>query len=542
MRYYRSGIILIFCWGAVLTATSGHCRQNILIGEVSIRYDHQERTYDDTALITATPDGSGGEIVAEGVGGAAGGPTVIIVEDRRGDRQRFLLSPRLTYSSIGISDVIELTYAPSLNYDDIYDTTDLDHYFGLRAERNLTRNWSVEVSDSFFLGDDPVRGEELRTAVIVPETGEPVVEEPVVGAPAEESEDVLTERYGSRRYWTNSLDLSTGYDYGEDRTVRAGYVFDVLRNEDSSDVGGYTDYDRHTGRLFLDHRFTRKWRADGDLRYSRGLFDESDVLVVTPDAGTPDSEEYVEVERVTAADSDDLSEYELRARGGYDSSPHLFLFSQYRYRKTDYDADLREDYQINEIAVGFDYDITQHLHATLYGGPTWGSFENSPTETDYSAYGGVTWDYMHGALSFFVEKGYDQSNFDGRRSGLTDFWRTGMSLDYQLTQALTATVSASYRDNERLQFPAPRTVIIIDDGQAGAEAALPQESFDRVEYTEKDYDAGFSLAYTFLRWYTLSGGYRYYNHETDIADGDAGSYDEHRAFIQLSVSKELLRW
>jgi len=533
--------VACFCTVSVLLCcgTRVDARQNVVTGEISARYDHQERNYNDPGLVVGSSDATGGEIVATEVGAAASvvGPTVIVLEDRRGDRQRYILTPRLTFSSIGIKDLLELTYAPALNYDHLGETTDLDHDFGLRAERNIIRNWSVSLDNRFFLGDDPVRAQELRTAVIVPETGEPVVEEPAVVAPGDEPEGTLTEQFGRRRYWTNALNLTTDYDYGADRTISAGYTFALLRDDDSGSVGGYTDYDRHTGRLSLDHRWNQKWSAEGEVRYSRGLFDEPDIFVVTPVV-----EETVQIDQVAGSGSDDLAEYTFRGRAGYNSTPQLQWFAEYSYLKTDYDAEIREDYQVNNVALGVGYDISRRLHVTLSGGPSWRLFENSPTENDYNAYAGVTWDYWHGTLTFFADKGYDQSNFDGRRSGLTDFWRTGITLDYQLTPALTATISATYRDNQRLQYSTPQTIVIVDNGQPAPIDLLPSAALDRIEYTEKDSDAGFSLAYNFLRWYTISGGYRYYDHDSDQVEGGTGSYDEHRAFIQLAVTKELFRW
>jgi hypothetical protein len=408
----------------------------------------------------------------------------------------------------------------------------VDQDFGLRAERNLTRNWLLTLNEHFFLGDDSYRGNELTTATINPDTGAVVEEDTTVGSPAADDTATITEVYGRRRYWTNTLDLETQYDYGEDRNVRAVYTFDVLRNEDSDTAGGYTDYDRHEGLLGMNFRFNRKWRADGDIQYTRGLFDNPEAFVVTEDT----------VDQVTATDFDDLTEYDFRLRATHDNSAHLHLFTEYSFMQTDYDLALREDYTVNNFALGLDYDISRRLHVTLSGGPSWGSFENSPTETDYNAYAGLTWDYLHGALTFYADKGYDQTNFDGRRSGLTDFWDTGVSLDYQLTQALTATFSASYRDNQRLQYPAANTVVVVDDGTTTAEDTQDQDAFDRVEYTEKDYEAGASLTYTFLRWYSVTGGYRYYDHDSDLAEGGTGSYYEHRAFIELAVTKELFRW
>lgn len=530
---------------AILTTGTVWARQNILIGEVSVRYDHQDRTYDNDGVRPEVPTDSDGEAVTQGAGD---GRRVIVFDDREGDRRDYILSPRLTFSSTGINDVIELTYAPGVNYDDIDETTDLDHDFRLRMEKNMTRNWLVKLSNRFFLGEDPVRAEQRRTADIVPGSGVTAAPEPVVGSPAAEPDQALTERFGRRRYWTNAMDVGTEYTYGEDRLVSVGYTFNVLRNDDSDAAGGYTDYDRHSGDLLLHHRFSRKLSAEGEAGYSRGLFDEPDIFVVTPpSAPAPSGEGAQEPSEATPAvrqlagdDSDDIKEYSFRIRGGYDKSAHLNLFTEYSYLGTDYDSTLREDSDIHNVALGFDYDITSRLHATMSAGPSWVNFENRSTETDYNAHAGLSWDYMHGVIRFFADKSYNTENFDGRRSGLTDSWNTGVSLDYQFTRDLTAAFSATYAHDDRLQLPIPQTIVVVDDDQTG-EPRTP-EDFSEVQYTERDYDVGITLSYTFLRWYTLSGGYRYYNFDTDSADSGYGPYHEHRAFIEMTFSKEMFRW
>ena len=501
-------------------------RQNILIGAVSVRYDHQDRTYDNEGSAVDVADGSAGDVVAQGVGNATAdnGPRILVLEDRTGDRRDYILSPRLTFSSTGISDVVEFTYAPGVHYDHIDESTDLDHDFGLRMEKNLTRNWLVTLNNHFFLGEDPIRDEELRTTDIISQTGEPAPPEPSVGSPPAEPDQTLTERFGRRRYWTNTMDAGSEYTYGEDRIINVGYTFDVLRNDDA-DVGGYTDYDRHTGDLLLHHRFNRKWSTEGEASYTRGLFDQPRVAITAP-AG----------QQAAVIDSEDLKEYNFRLRGTYDTSSHYHLFTEYGFLGTDYDSSLRQDSDIHNLTLGFNYDISQRLHVTLSGGPSWVVRDNSSTETDYNAYGGITWDFLHGTTTLFAGKSYVQDNFDGRGSGLTDSWDTGVTLDYQLTRNLTAAFSATYTHDQRQQLPLAQTAIFVDQEQPA-----PTE-FNRFEYTEKDYDAGASLTYTFLRWYSLTGGYRYYNHDSDLTADGADSYHEHRAYIELAVSKELFRW
>jgi len=512
---------------STMTAETVRARQNIVIGAVSVRYDHQDRTYDNNGSAVAVADGSAGDVVAQGVGNATAdnGPRVFVLEDRTGDRRDYSLTPRITFSSAGINDVVRLTYAPGVRYDHIAETTDLNHDCGLHLEKRFTRNWLVTLNNHFFLGEDPLRNEELRTADIqgAGEGSAPPV--PAVGSPPPEPDQTLTERFGRRRYWTNTMDANSEYTYGEDRLLRLGYTFDVLRNDDG-DIGGYTDYDRHTGDLLLHHRLDRKWSGEGEIGYTRGLFDEPNILI-----GDQAQREAVVI------DSDDVKEYKARLRGIYDISSYSHLFTEYSYLGTDYDSSLRVDSDIHNLALGVNYDISQHLHVTMSGGPSWLVRDNSPTETDYNAYGSVTRDFLHGTATMFAEKSYAQDNFDGRGSGLTDSWDIGVNLDYQLTRDLTATLFATYTHDQRKQLPLSQTVILVDQDQSVSTEP------DQFEYTEKDYEAGFSLAYTFLRWYTFTSGYRYYNHDSELmTTNGTDSYHEHRAYIELAVSKDLFRW
>ena len=543
------GLVITVGLVAVMGIPQAKARQNIVVGDLSVRYDYQERTYDREGVFTVIPVAPDEVAVVpptDEVAASEPRPAAIILDDREGDRRNFILSPRLTFTSTGINDLFELTYAPGINYDDIDTTTDIDHDFGLRLEKNLSRNWLITLHDSFFLGDDPVRQEEEQAAA------EPATEPetPSVESSPAQTDQGLTERYGRRRYWTNTLEVGTEYGYGRDRNVNLSYSYDVLRND--TDVGGgYSEYDRHTGDLLISHRFNAKWSTEGEINYSKGLFDDSEVYVVTPPSLERGAADTISIDD-TAGEapvitpvplnySQDLDEYEFRLRGGYDYSPRLHTFTEYSFLATDYASPLQNDYKVHNVAFGFDYDLSQHWHITLSGGPSWGSFDNSPTETDYNVHGGLTWDFMHGSATVFVDKSYDQSNFDGRRSGLTDAWETGISADYQLTESLTATVSANYTNNRRLEYPVPETVVII--GDRGVQDQLtPREEFGQILYREKDYDAGFSLNYSFWRWYTISSGYRYYKHDSDLSENGADSYHEHRAFVVLTYSKELFRW
>ena len=549
-RSHFRGLVLSVGFFVFLNGQWAEARQNIVVGDLSIRYDYQDRTYDKSGPVTVIPVAPDEEAVVDETttANSSAAPAAIIVDDREGDRRSFIVSPRLTFTSTGITDLVELSYAPGVNYDDIDGTTDIDHDLALRLEKNISRNWLVTLDNTFFLGDDPVRQEEERAAASEPDPGSEETK-----TPAAQTEQGLTEQYGRRRYWTNTLEAGTEYEYGRERNLELSYTYDVLRN-DSDSAGGYSEYDRHSGDVLVKHRFNAKWSAEGELNYSKGLFDNTDVYVVSPPlpadeqeaepvdpAQQPDAQP-PEITPVPLNYSQDLDEYDFRLRGGYDYSSRLHSFVEYSFLATDYASPLQNNYRVNNLSLGCDYDLAQHWHISLSGGPSWGSFDNSSTQTDYNAEGTLTWDFQHGSATLYVDKFYDQSNFDGRRSGLTDTWQTGLSADYQLTESLQATFSVNYTNNRRLEYPVPETVVIVDDGQDQDLTDVPPEEFGRILYREKDYDAGFSLNYSFWRWYTVSGGYRYYRHDSDLTDSGVDSYHEHRAYIVLSYSREMLRW
>jgi len=476
-----------------------NARQNIVSAGIASRYEYQERDYDNEG--TVTENGT------------------IVLDNRTGDERNYIVSPRLSFSSAGADDLFQLTVAPALNYDDLYNTTDVDWDFRLSEDKRLSQNWTFALTDGFFLGDDPVRENNLRTAEITPGTIR-VQELEVVGSPGDEENAALTERYGRRRFWRNDFELSTGYTYAEDSVASIGYNYGVLRNEGDNGADLYAEYDRHDVFGSLGYRFTPTWRLDNRARYSKGNFDEDQQVLVITNNGVVEN-------RVL----DDLEEYQFQTRVSYTRSPHLQYFGEYRYQGADYEDEARDDYDIHQFLVGYNYDLSPHVRMTMYGGPVIGTFENSSSDTDVVAYGGLEWDVEHGTFAFPLGKGYSQNNFDGRSSGLSEFWGAGTSFAYQFTENLQSEISANYVDHDRIQdlgfFPAGTT---------------RSPEFGQTLYSEKSYDAGASLSYTFAQWYHVSAGYRYFNNDSDLESDPYGDYDEHRVFVELSWGNELFRW
>ncbi len=526
---YRSckGIAILAGIGILIVVSPAIvcARQNTVTGDLSVGYDLRERNYDERSLDEAI------EPSAEETTGAE--TEVILIEDRAEDLNRLFIEPRFTFTSIGITDQFTLTYAPRINFEENDYANHLDHDFGLRATKNFSRDWSVSLSDTFFLGDDSLRESDTRTAVVASPGAEDGGEAPAPVA-GEEDQSGLSEQAASRRFWRNDLELSTDYIYREDSVVGIGFSYGQLRNVDD-DIGGYTEYDRYEGMLNVSYRFNQQWIAEADGQFTRGIFDEPEVAVVRVN---PDEQD-ISIDVVEGRTSDDLREYDLSTVLTYDWRVRDSLFTSYRFLATEYDHPLRDDVLGHEFALGWSHDFTPHLHLTLSGGPSFAKIENRDWESDYNAYVDLTKDFMHASFRVYGEQGYEMANFDGRRSGPSIFWRSGVDYNHQISEYLTGSIFAGYRNYQRSQLPDVVGVVIIEGEDDGTgDINLPES--DNFEYTEDFYDAGLSLSYSFLRWYTVTGGYRYSNFESELPS--SSNYDEHRFFITLTASKELFRW
>ncbi|BHH86303.1 hypothetical protein [Desulforhopalus sp. 52FAK] len=557
MAYPNNTAIFIIILSILCLTSPSYSRQNIIIGEISTGYDFAERDYDDSdneiaTVVTAPTDqnNDSSPAVVENVVTDDLGPN----DTNEGDVRRWFITPRIRISSRGISDLLEFTYAPTFPFfvNDEYEENDsIGHDLNLLAEKSFTRNLSFYMSDNYYYGDDTVEDAALSSSAIIPGTDETEVEQTIGAEQVEGANQSPREQNERREYWRNDLNIGTDYIYAQDSVIGLGYTFGVLRNI-SDDDDGYQDYDRHEATGQLSYRFNRSWQMETQVGYVKGIYEPTEVTFIQPEIiQVPieneveesnedvegDEETEIEFEEQTVFNqseeefNDDLEEYQFLVRANYDWRTRDRLFSFYSFDATDYESPLREDAAIHEITVGWSHDFSRALQMTLSGGPSFATYEERETNTGYNAYAGLIWNFhQHASLTANSSYEYDFNNFDGDRTGLSQTWRSEIGYSYQFSPRLSLFFSTAYErsDNEE---PLATTVLLDLEGEDTAEE-------DITEYTEETYDAGLSLSYNFLRWYTVSASYRYadYRSENDL------DYDEHRVYLTLSASKELFRW
>ena len=545
-------------------------RQNIVIGEMTVGYDFQERSYDANDVDMLPGQSPTDESADQSAVVTTATETE---EDREGDTRSLLVTPRVRFSSKDVADLFEFTYAPTFTYDEVDSSSDVGHDLGLLGERHLTKDWLVRVTDSYFYGEDSLTDSERRKEAIVPATEAQPTETEVGAGEEEKNTTELTDEYGRRQYWRNDFGLQTDYTYAPDSVVGAGYNFGLLRNV-NDEVGGQDDYDRHEGIGRLSYRFSNRWRAETQLSYVKGIYDEAQIPVrqpaaepvptdatgdttttesgnttdettPTPDATAATEDQPAETTETLALEelNDDLEEYHGRFRLNYDWRASDLFFGEYSYSATNYESQLNEDAAIHRLIAGWEHDFTSRLRMTLSAGPTFITYDESDNDTGYNAAAGLAWNLNQSSFTASTAYDYDFQNFDGRRSGLSKIWRSQLGYNSRFTPSLQANLTTGY---ERADREEPRDVQVLNAIEtAVAEPAAtdsmdiaPDQEPDHFQYTEETWDAGLSVSYTFQRRYTVSVSYRYADYQSDY-DLD---YDEHRVLLSLSATSEIFRW
>jgi hypothetical protein len=470
-----------------------HARLNTVTGGITVGYDFDTTSYQNFSV-------DNDEQVI---------PTV---DDRL---EQYSFAPFIVLSTTGSVDNLTIRVNPSFVYDQESGDQDIDHNFLISAYRDFTRRLRVDFSENFIYSDDPVLLEQ---------------------------QNVSDYNQGRRRYWTNSLNLSSAYSYGTASSIGVGYHFNVLRNEDTG-PGGYEDYDRHTAGLSLEHQFTAAWNVVVTCEFTRGLFDPPDSDVVA-DVGDSLGQIIPGFADTLAAQnlSNDLTEYLTEARVNWQYSIRKNFFVDYSLIISDYDDILRYDTDLHELTAGLQYQYTRRMLFEMGGGPSLETSDIFDSRWGYNAHLAATYQVARNSqLVASVTKGYDQLNFSannnrlGRDQGTSAYWQAELNLTRQFSTDIAGILFATYRDEDQENILEGITNTVGDDL-----LAIDGEEFrDNSVFNRKIYDVGGSLSYSFWDWFTAAIRYSFRKHDSELAND---SYDEHRIYLTLTVEKELLRW
>ena len=473
--WYATALSLV----AAYQGGTAFCRQTVVTGSVGTGYDYRTRTYDHKQAD----------------------------QDNEGDTQKIFIGPTITIASKGIYDTLDLSYSPQLGYDFVDDDTVVDHNLRISNQRLLTSRWSVTLSDTYLLSDDPEQTSSVAQGAATTTN--------IGGVP---QQDQISRDLGSNRYWTNTASISTTYALAERTQVGGGYSYSVLRNDSSGEdtsSDSYDEYDKHSFFTNLSHGFNQNWRSYLGLNYTRGLYDQGQL-----DSGGG-----------TVQNQPDLDEYGAAIGLDYVQSQTDFFPFKYNLYETQYDGDTRPDTQAHEWSVGWDHAFDSRTHLAVGGGPSYAKTQGLDGTWSYNAYCSLLRRYEHATWSLQFDKQYEPQNFSGTdESGLTDTYNARANFTYQYSQALGMDLFARYTWQSDID----------PQGEYLAAAGGTQQGrTGDVTYNTNEYEAGVGLRYTFARWYSAGLRYSYYVSDGDLDDDQ---YSDHRVLLTLSAAKELWRW
>ncbi len=476
----------------LLTPAISLARTNILTAGLSTSYDYDNQQYERVAVDPQV------------------GTVVTAADSRDDDTSSLALRPLLRWNSNSQDDQFELRAAPSIRYDLIDSESDWDADFALSYARSLTRAWRISAADAFVRSDsyDP-EGE--RSAY----------------TPATENQNTspeLAANRGRSRYWRNTANAASEYQYGQDSLVRLGFDYEVLRN-DESEVLSYEDYDRYVVTFTDNHRYNPFWTTGVEVSFVRGEYDENTVLAAP---ATLDGTILPEADPGLAGNlgTSDLWEYHLLTRVENTSFQHHRLGLAYTYVGTAYDEELENDQDIHELQATWRHDYSQRVTTTLGGGPSYIKTESQDATWGGNGIAALDYRLEHGGLGLAVEKGYEVDNFSGTdQRGVVNFWNTRLYANYQVVEDVTLTGLLEYRHEDR------------EDPTVTSTATPTATTLG--EYTNEQFTAGGGLTYAFMRYYSAALHYTFIRYESERIGED---YDDHRLLLTLSWEQEWLRW
>lgn len=437
-----------------------------------------------------------------------------------GDTSRITISPFIEIVNETEKNSLSLRYDPHFWYDVSDYEDNIDHKLLLDFKHQLTKRWRVNFSD-VFVNSDKSHSYSSTQEDDAADTGEGEGE----GEEETVAADVLYDEQGRRRYFTNTLSFSTSYLYGKGSQFSYGYTWSLLENENISGQSDYENYDKHSFRLNLSHRFSPYWHVVAGGSYTRGLFEEAGDTV-----GDPVGDD-LNV-------SENLNQYGTNWGVYYTLNKQQKLSGLYSYSQVDYDDGVLDDSQIHNWTLGYAWQVTPKLALDFGAGPTFTKKDGSPGVWDYNGNAGINYELERGKVSFTGSGGTSFENFSGTSErGTVEFWEARFDYSYKLFERTTLSGYSYYRYQESEEIAdTAMNRFILDVLQAGGPQLGPL-TFTIIN--SKRWAAGAKIEHQLWENYLGSLSYGYVRLDSDES---ADRYREHKVVFSLSYSNELLKW
>jgi hypothetical protein len=285
------------------------------------------------------------------------------------------------------------------------------------------------------------------------------------------SEVDSTIRTGRNHYFLNVTSADFSHQFGREDFFDLGYSYRILENEDNSVEDTIEDTTRHEPYLRLTYwPVVNEWGTVTELRYRKGLYQESDFIFDKADQ--------------ISDPSDDFDFWSAGLQLIRRFTPHFEGTFRYAYSNMNYDG-TTENYQLHEAGPGFRYFIGENTDLSaecVY------IFRDRETSRDQSTFLLVSeivqrWILSRSSVEITGSTGFEPQTFGAEDNGLDLFASIDADYEYSFSRQTHWDLYGSFRWDRYID--------------------LEPERLDNT------IQAGTGLSHQLFRWAELSLNYRY---------------------------------
>ncbi len=374
--------------------------------------------------------------------------------DSTGEQSDYItaVSPAFNLSVQAENKDLTLYYSPSFVwYDKRSEDDTVRHSGSLGYDQQLSQHINFHLSDTFLKSEEPI----------------------------EETEDIQAQRRDRNPYWRNNGNTSLQYTFGPENILSVGYGQSRLENDDITIDDSVTQ----NADADLTYWFNEKHGFETNYTYTRADF--------WNDGGFQAG--------------DDYKGHKIGTKYRHRFSPHSTGFIGYTFTTRNFEGD-SEDYDIHDGDMGIDHAFSSSLNLSAGVGYFVQKNDRSEDESGPTYNVALTKQFERGSVTFDGMGGWNESYQDADRTGFTRYNSVGVSLQYQLMQALSAHAGASYR----------------------------MDTEDRADRDWNTLRGNVGLSWAFMRWFSLSLNYYYAERDDDL---DTEDYTSNKVVLSLSGSR-----
>lgn len=310
-------------------------------------------------------------------------------------------TPGIDFHILSRKTSLRIKYAPTfVRYARESGNNTTRHSANLDLSRQLSRHWSLDLSDTFLRSEDPL----------------------------EDVLDLAGVRTTRNIYKNNDATAGFRYQFGPENVLSFGYRHGLRENSQP-------DLDDWTTQEFFSHVDYWPDVKNGlsiHYAYTRGDFSRDDLS----NAG------------------EDYTGFTTGLSYHYRFSPHTRCDVRYEFTKRDFEIPLDragegpdESYNAHNMTVGMEHAFSRHFTAALRGGYYLQKRETAGDEGGPLYEVSLNRTFRHGSLTFGGDGGWHESYIDDSRRGFIRYNGVRARLAYQFLKELRGHAEGAYQVN-----------------------------------------------------------------------------------------------